>query len=277
MTAGKKLRTLAIAAGTLYVSLAGQIAQAHDYWLLPNEYVASSDTAKWVTVDVTASNTIFVADKGFSLEDLTITSPQGESERLAHYFKGKRKSVFDLKLAEEGTYRLRLQDTRFLTFYSLPGSDRMHRIEADKLQRDVLLPEGAEHVETLAIQGKSTAYVTRRAPSSENIELQNKGLELDFEIHPNDVVSGEAFSFKVLLDGKPVTAEMLLEIIPDGTLYRDQRGEIQLQPDSTGAVSFTPPQAGRYLLKAELLQDTDSLRADAQEHALFLTFEAQPG
>ncbi|WP_315982035.1 DUF4198 domain-containing protein [Aliamphritea spongicola] len=239
MTAGK-IRTLAIAASTLYVSLAGQVAQAHDYWLLPNEYVASSDTAKWITVDVTASNTIFVADKGFGLEDLTISAPQGESERLAHYFKGKRKSVFDLKLAEEGTYRLRLQDTRFLTFYRMPGSDRMHRMEADKLQRDVLLPEGAENVETLEIQGKSTAYVTRRAPSSENIKLQNEGLELDFEVHPNDVVSGEAFNFKVLLDGKPVADEMLLEIIPDGTLYRDQRGEIQLQPDSTGAVSFTP-------------------------------------
>ena len=81
MTAGKKIRTLAMAAGTLYVSLAGQVAQAHDYWLLPNEYVASSDTAKWITVDVTASNTIFVADKGFGLEDLTISAPQGESER----------------------------------------------------------------------------------------------------------------------------------------------------------------------------------------------------
>lgn len=277
MTMKQNLRVLAMAAGALYGALAGSTAYAHDYWLLPNEYVASSDTAKWITVDVTASNTIFVADKGFSLDDLTISAPQGESERLAHYFKGKRKSVFDLNLEDEGTYRLRLQDTTFFTFYEMPGSDRMYRIKADKLQRKVLLPEGAENAETLEIHGKSTTYVTRRAPSSENLKLQNKGLELDFEVHPNDVVSGEAFNFVVLLDGKPVTQKMLLEITPDGTHYRDQRGELALKPDAEGNVSFTPAQPGRYLLKAELAQEESGVRADILEHRLFLTFEAQPG
>lgn len=264
-----------LVSGLLLSCTVGNSVYAHDYWMLPNEYSTSSDKAKWITVDVTASNTAFIADKSYPLTGIKTKSPDGLEKKIDGYHRAKRKSVFDLELTQEGTYRLRETDNTYFTFFKKANGER-GRIRADKQQRVEKLPKNATDVETVYNQGKSSAYVTRKAPSFKSIQPQNHGLELAFVSHPNDLVVSEPFEFKVLLDGKPYLGEMFLEVTREGTLYRDARNGQQLARNSQGEVSFKAAQAGRYLLKAELDKETSNPKADVESHSLYLTFEVQP-
>jgi len=267
----KKLILTTLLGGTL----AATTASAHPVWMLPGEFNLSSDKPEWVSVDATASHTVFGADKGIGLRDLRITTPEGKSERIGSYFKGHRRSVFDLELEQEGTYEMKIQGKPWvMTYYKIGKRGTEKRGFFDKLEAESKLPEGAFDVETISVNRQSLAYVTRMAPTDKVLETEGKGFELQAVTHPNDVIAGEEVELKLLMNGKPaVGAE--IKITASGTKYRDDRGNIELTTDSEGALNFTPSQPGPYLLTANFEQKSDSPRFDKTVSVIFLTFEAQ--
>lgn len=255
--------------------LAGN-AVAHPLWMLPSEFSLSVEEAKWITVDATASHGVFSFDKPVGLDDVTIYNPANEPGRLGAYFKGHRRSVFDLELTDSGTYKVELRSPeRYVTNYVVGKRNTQRRIFGSKSEVQDQLPAAAREVTTYATQRISAFYVTKQAPTREVLTATGKGFELDALTHPSDIVAGEEAAFRFTFDGKPV-ADLKVEVVPSGTAYRDSRQQTELVTDENGEVHFTPAEGGPHLLSTSLSRPIDSPLADQARVSYLLTFEAMP-
>src|SRR5690606_28094394 len=113
---------------------------------------------------------------------------------VTEHYKGKRKSVADVQLAGDGTYRLELANPlRFFTSYEINGERK--RLMANKQARTAQLPAGATKVETVQMRSHNFAYITVNGPTDTVLRVQGEGLELSSNTHPADVVAKEALQF----------------------------------------------------------------------------------
>lgn len=251
--------------------LCSQAVWAHTLWLMPSHFVLSGEDS-WISVDLSAANMTFVPDKGIGVANLSIVLPDGSRQAFAQSYQGRRKSQADHQLINEGTYLLVNGGApRFLTSYQLEGERK--RLAADKREAARTLPAAATDVSTSRIQSTALAVVNVKAPTRTALTPANQGFELNFITHPADYVSGEPIRWQLLQDGKAVVGATI-ELSREGELYRNNAGRVQLISDAAGEFSFTPADAGRYLLEArhqseQLTELYDQLRA-----TLTLTFEA---
>jgi len=256
-----------------YFLFSFNIAQAHPVWILPNEFSISSDKPEWVTIDVTASNVLFNFDHSIGLEPVHIYSPDGKKQPVSSYFKGHHRSVFDLQLSQNGTYKVELKRPPFFfTSYKVPGKNSPQRLMANKTQATKQLPADAQEVKTLLIHLSSATYITNNQPSEQVFKPTGEGLELQPLTHPNDIVRGEEAEWKLLLDGQ-AAANLTVELTPGGTHYRNDRNTLRIPTDSEGKFSFTPEQASPWLLFTSVNQPTDNPQADGKYLMLYMTFE----
>lgn len=258
------------------LALVATSASAHPVWMLPSEFNVSSDTAHWVTVDGTASHGVFSFDKPIGLDNVTVYDPAGNPARIGPYYKGQRRSVFDLALSEVGTYKVELRNPpRYVTTYTIGKRNTERRIMANKQEATAQVPAKAQGVTTYAMQNISAFYVTRNTPSDTVLKSSGQGLELQPLTHPSDVVVGEAARFRLTFDGQPL-AERKVAVVGHGTQWRDGRQQQDLVSDQDGVVAFTPAQRGPHLLSANIEQVSRSPLADKVEINYLLTFEVLP-
>ncbi|MFN3881281.1 MAG: DUF4198 domain-containing protein [Nitrincola lacisaponensis] len=272
MKAVKKL----VSATAISLVLVGTGAQAHPMWMLPSEFNLSTDEGHWITVDATASHGVFSFDKPISLANVTIYRPAGERQRMGSYFKGERRSVFDLQLNDQGTYKVELKTPeRYMTRFVVGGRDTQRRIMANKLEAASQLPDEAREVVTMAMQNISVFYVSQKAPTRTVLEVTGEGFEMDAITHPSDIVVGEPASFRFTYNGEPLV-DTAIEVVPHGTAYRSSRQQVDLQTDSDGRVSFVPEMAGPHLLTANARFMGDGVLADEVGVNFLFSFEAIP-
>lgn len=258
------------ALGLLVSLFASQVA-AHTLTVVPSHYVQSK-TGGWVSVDVSASNMTFQADKGIPLDAFHVYLPDGSKVKPGAVYQGKRKSQADVELAKEGTYLLELGNgVRYFTSYELKGE--RERLMANKQERAAKLPAGAEKVVTTQVRSRALAFVTVNKPSDTVLKLSNKGLEFQFDRHPADIVAGEEVTVTLLMDGKPAQG-VELDLSRDGELYRNEPGRVHHSTDASGKFVFTAPEAGRYLLEASYQADSKSELADKVREGFTVSFEA---
>jgi uncharacterized GH25 family protein len=239
--------------------------------VVPSHYVQSK-TGSFVSVDVSASNMTFQADKGIGLDAFHVVLPDGSKVKPAAVYQGKRKSQADVELANEGTYRLELGNgTRYFTSYELNGERK--RLMANKKERDAQLPEGATKIMTTQGNSRSMAFVTVNKPTDTVLALSNKGLEFQFDRHPADIVAGEEVTVTFLVNGK-AAAGVELDLSREGELYRNDPERKHHKTDNSGKFVFTAPVAGRYLLEASYQADSQSELADKVREGMTLSFEA---
>lgn len=253
------------------LALCSASAAAHTLWVLPSHFVLSSEDS-WISVDVSAANMTFVADKGVSPANLAIVFPDGERHAFAQSYQGKRKSQADHQLTMDGTYRIELGGpARYFTFFQEDGQRR--RIMANKQERAAQLPANATDVVTTRSRGRALSYVSVNAPNQTALALSNDGLELKLLTHPADVVATEPVRWQFVLDGKPI-ADVKVELSREGELYRDDAGRELLNSDANGYLTFTPQVPGRYVIEASVQLDSTDALADQVRESLTLTFEA---
>ena len=261
-------------AAALSAALLAPTVQSHPVWMLPSEFNLSTEEAFWITVDATAAHGVFSFDKPIGLDNVSIYGPEGDRSRIGPYFKGQRRSVFDLQLEAPGTYKVEMRaQPRYMTTYVIGERNTSRRAFGSKLE--VELPEGAREVRTTQVQTITGFYVTHRTPSTKVLETTGEGFELHALTHPSDVAQGEEARFKFTYDGKPA-AGMKVELVPHGTAWRDSRQQMDLESDAEGVVRFTPQVTGPHLLTASLRMDIDSPLADAAGVNYLLTFEVLP-
>ncbi|RAU17529.1 DUF4198 domain-containing protein [Nitrincola tibetensis] len=272
MSKAKKL----LGAAALSVGLIAGHAAAHPMWMLPSEFNLSTDEGHWITVDATASHGVFSFDKPLGVDNVAIYRPGGERERVGPYFKGQRRSVFDVQLNEQGTYKVELvTPVRYMTSYVVGGRDTARRIMGNKLEIASQLPEDARDVRTTMVQNIIQFYVTQKAPTRIVLEPTGQGFELNAITHPSDIVIGEEASFKFTFNGEPV-ADLDVEVVPGGTAWRSSRMQMDLKTDSEGVLRFTPEKTGPHLLSTNMRRSIDSPLADQAGVTYMLSFEVIP-
>jgi uncharacterized GH25 family protein len=240
MISHKRLAVLAASALLMVTS-----AQAHRQWVLPSSTNLSAKEA-WVTFDAAVSNEIFVFEhNAAALDGLVVTAPDGSAVTAENAFKGRFRSVFDLKLVKEGTYRVALVSDAYMASYKLGNELKRVRGTAESLAKDI--PAQAQELRVTQMQNRVETFVTRGKPSTEVLKPSGRGIELVPVTHPTDLVVAEPAVFRFLDNGKPA-AGYSVTVILDGVRFRGALGEIKLETDAKGEVRIQWPAAGRYWL-----------------------------
>lgn len=256
----------------LAVAISSQ-ASAHSRWLLPSHYTLSSEQGEWIAVDATASNEVFNVDKALSIDPLSILTPSGKKARPSSTYKAHRKSVADYFVKENGTYKI-TNNASPSYFSSYKVGDKRKRARANKLELKTLAPSNASNLQTTFGLTRIETYITMNNPT-ENYGIDGKFLELLPITHPSEIVEQEPATFAFTYHGK-AQAGVEVEVIREGVRYRNDPKVLKLTTNSKGEITFTPAQAGRYLLIAEFQQDAkNKALADKEHGGIFLTFEAQ--
>ncbi|MEJ2814728.1 MULTISPECIES: DUF4198 domain-containing protein [unclassified Caulobacter] len=241
-----KKRLLAVAAGVALLALP-LAANAHRGWILPSATVLSGESA-WVGVDAAVSNELFYADhNAMRLDAITVTTPDGSVEKVQNPFTGKYRSVFDVPLSKPGTYKIGSFSNTVMASWTENGEVKRFRGSPEDFAKQV--PAGAADLKTIKSSNRNETFVTRDAPTTTVFAPTGKGLELVPVTHPNDVVSGEAATFKFLLDGKPA-ADLEVTFAPGNSRYRATPGDFKVKTGADGSFKVTFPEAGMYWMNA---------------------------
>ena len=252
----------------LAVAIAAPLAaQAHKMWLLPSATnVAGADP--WVTVDAAISNDLFYPDHhAASLDQLVITAPDGQTAKPQNASSGKYRSVFDLELNQQGTYKVALVNQGLFANYELDGQKKRWRGQADELA--TAIPKGAKNVQVTASSSRVETFISNGRPNDAALKPGGQGLELVPVTHVTDLVAGEPATFQLLLDGKPA-ADLEVSAIAGATRYRNAQDEITAKTSKDGRFQLTWPHAGMYWINASI-QDGNSGVKQASKRRLSYT------
>lgn len=201
---------------------------------------------------------------------LRSVSPSGKITEDASIVSFGRKSVAALALEESGTYRISVaQDP--IHFVSFKYQDGKPGRMFGQL-KEVTLPEGAKDIESVTLINRVQTFVTRNGLTHENIQPQKDGLDVSSYMHPNELFSKEKNKYTLFFNGKPL-ANQDVKITRGGTRYRNDRELIERTSDSNGRFEVQWPEAGMYVLEAEMSEKTEQ---GTISYGLFLTLEVNP-
>lgn len=270
------------------VSLSIGAAEAHRAWIFPS-LTTVSGKGEYVTIDAAVSNHLFSADHmPMRIEQITITAPDGAVVKPENAALGKYRTTFDVKLDQEGTYRIAQVSSGGGRGGPPPGGmaggpgggpgggqgGEANRPAPPPILGDPNGPfmaqwtEGADTkrwrgtiaeftaqgidkkpgVELSTSNRRVETFVTAGKPSP--IKPTNKGLELVGGAHPNDLYTGEAVTLKFADNGKPA-AGVTFTIIAGNDRYRDSEDAIEVTTDKDGAISVNFPAPGMYWLSGQ--------------------------
>ena len=256
----------------LAIAISGQ-ASAHSRWLLPSHFTLSSEQGEWIAVDASASNEVFNVDKALSIYGMSILTPSGKKARPSSSYKAHRKSVADYFIEDSGTYKI-TNNASASYFSSYKVADKRQRARVNKAELKAMAPANATNLQTTYGLTRVETYITMNNPT-ENYGTDGQFLEMLPKTHPAEIVENEPATFTFTYHGK-AQAGVEVEIAPDGARYRNTPNVMKLITDKNGEITFTPAQAGRYLLIAEYQQEAkNKALADKEQGGVFLTFEAQ--
>ena len=239
-------------------------ALAHKAWLQPSQTVIAGENPV-VTVDAAVSNDLFYFNHvPLPLERLRITAPDGSAVQPQNAATGKLRSVFDVELAQEGTYKIAMVNEGMFASYKLGGEAKRWRGKAEEFKAGI--PAGATEVNASESLGRVETFATVGSPTTTVFKSSGKGIELVPVTHPNDLFAGEKATFQLLVDGKPA-AGLKIEVVPGATRYRDQQNDMQLTSGADGKFEITWPQAGMYWLETAS-EDAKTTLPEAKQRRL---------
>lgn len=271
----RKLR-LAIAAVAAGAAIVPGALSAHRLWLLPSITVVSSNDA-WVTFDAAASNDLFHADHQPLRAAPQAYAPDGATAKIENWSTGRYRSTFDLHLTQPGTWKVAMVNRGVMGSFRLNGEEkRLPRGTAlDKLAS--VVPQGATDVRLTQVDSRNEVFVTSGAPTETVLKPSGEGIELVPVSHPNDLVSGEAATFGLMVDGKPAPAGIEVSVIPGARRYRDNEQAIKLTTDAKGQVQVKWPSAGMYWFNATTEGRSTAIPNAPRRLSYTATLEVLPG
>ena len=247
-------------------------AHAHNAWLLPSTTVLSKGDV--ITVDAAVSNDLFVAShNALRIDGLQITAPDGSMLKAENEAKLKQRTVFDVNVAQPGTYRIAvLNGGAFASWKDKAGQQKRARGTPETIAKEV--PADATDVVITQSAGRIETFVTVGKPSL--LKPIGQGLELIATGSPTDLVKGEKSTFMLNLDGQPAK-DLEVTVTAGNTQYRDKLDELKIKTDGKGQFSVTWPAAGMYWLDVST-KDTKTTVPQAKERRLSYaaTLEVMP-
>ena len=242
----KKPLALIAALATLALPMS---AQAHRAWLAPTATVLSGTDA-WVGFDAGMSNGVFIPDHAaMGLEGLVITAPDGSTVQPENVMRSRYRSTFDLHLTQSGTYRVANVLGGVVVSYKQDGATK--RFRGTEATMAANIPADATEVTVTRSDSRVETFVTLGAPTTAALTPTGEGIELVAVTHPNDLVAGEAATFKLIRDGHPA-AGLEVTIARGGSRYRDNPEEMTVRTGADGAFTVTWPEPGMYWVNASV-------------------------
>lgn len=247
---------------------------AHKVWLRPSQTVLSG-ADPWVTFDGAVSNDLFYFNHfPLRLENLTVTAPDGSQVEAENQAIGKYRSVFDLQLKQQGTYRVAVVNSGLMGSWEVNGERKRWRGTAESFATEV--PANAQNLQVSERSGRVETFVTNGAPNEAALKPTGKGLEMEPITHPNDLYAGEEGRFRLLIDGKPA-AGLEVEVIRGSTRYRDTLNDVHVKTDENGEFAIEWREAGMYWLEATTQDDkTQISQAGSRSLSYIATLEVLP-
>jgi hypothetical protein len=247
-------------------------AMAHDAWILPSATVLSGDEA-WITVDAAVGNDKFYFNhRALPLTGLDIQGPDGKEVKAENPYSGHLRSAFDLRLDADGTYRIAIVRKGVSAQWKEDGvakrwfgaaADAAAHIPAQAV--DLKVQERNSRVETFATKGKPTTPAAVQ-----------EGIALTADGHPNDLFAGETARFIVTIDGN-AAASIPVQVVAEGSRYRDALETITLTTDDKGRFSISWPKPGRYWVSVASKDDKTTVpRASGRSLSYSATLEVLP-
>ena len=270
-----KLKTL-ISTGVVALSLIATPAMAHRAWIKPSTTVVSGEN-EWITFDAAVANGIFTPDHfALGTEAIMVTSPSGKEVEKQNAQKLHYRSVFDINLTEEGTYRVEIANQSLMAFWKdadgkrqmWPGRGKTGTLE----EFNSAVPKQADGLQVVESSRRIDVFVTAGEPTEASVAPSGKGLELDGKTHPNDLYTGEEIALGFLMDGE-AAANTHVTIVKDGEKYRDTDDAMKLATDAKGALTVTFDEPGMYWLEAEFEDDNAKAPAQKRRGAYVLVME----
>jgi len=248
-------------------------ALAHKAWLLPSQTVIAGNTP-WITVDGAVSNDLFYFNHvPLRLESVVVTAPDGTGVQPQNGATGKFRSVFDVELKQQGTYRIASVHDGLSATYEVNGERKRWRGNAASLAE---LPKDAKNLQVSESVGRVETFVTNGAPNATALKPTGKGIELIALAHPNDLFAGEEATFRVLVDGQPKPG-LEFEIVRGATRYRNAQDEIKVTSDAQGEIKVTWPEAGMYWLETGSEDNRTTVKQAARRRLSYVaTLEVLP-
>ena len=220
-------------------------AAAHKAWLQPSQTVIAGANP-WITVDAAVSNDLFYFNHvPLRLDNVVITAPDGSQVQPQNGATGKYRSVFDLQLAQQGTYRLAVLNSGLFATWDENGAPKRWRGSVATFGE---VPKDAKNLQVSQSIGRIETFVTNGAPNDTALKPTGEGIELVLTGHPNDLFAGEETRFRVLVDGRPA-AGLEFEIVRGETRYRNAQDEIKATSDANGEFAVTWAAPGMYWLE----------------------------
>lgn len=245
------LRLLAAAA----LIAAPAMLSAHRMWMLPSGTVFSG-TDSWATIDAAVSNDLFFFDhQPLRLDGIKVWQPDGSEGKLQNGATGRYRSVFDVQLDKPGTWKVGTQMSAVMGSFKANGVEQ--RVGGRGGPRPgqpapltvADIPANATDVKLTEVSSRNEVFLTAGAPTTTVLATTGKGLEFAPVTHPDELVAGEAATFRFLIDGKPA-ANLKVTVIPGGKRYRNDEGAMNLTTGGDGVLTVTWPTAGMYWLNA---------------------------
>ena len=249
-------------------------AAAHKAWLRPSQTVLAG-TDPWITVDAAVSNDLFYFNHvPIRLDNLAITAPDGSKVQPQNPATGKYRSVFDVQLAQQGTYRIAVVNSGLSGSWEEDGKPKRWRGTPATFATEV--PKDAKNLQVSQSLGRNETFVTNGSPNDTALAPSGEGIELVPVTHPNDLFAGEEATFRVLVDGKPAPG-LEFEIVRGETRYRNAQDEIKATTDANGEFAVTWPEPGMYWVQASTQDDKTSVPQAKQRRLSYVaTLEALP-
>ena len=238
-------------------------ASAHRAWIAPTATVLSGDDA-WVGFDAGMSNGVFIADHAaMNLSGLTITAPDGTTATPENQHRARYRASFDLHLTQQGTYKVANVISGVGGSYLLNGERQRFRATTADWASEI--PAGATEVTVSRSAMRVETFVTLGTPTETAFAPTGRDLEMVPVTHPNDLVAGEAATFRLLRDGRPAPG-LEVTIARGGTRYRNAPEEMTVATGADGSFTVTWPQAGMYWMNASVRTEAsgDQLAYSAQ-------------
>lgn len=240
------------------------LSEAARAWLLPSQTIVAR-TGGWVTFDAAMSDDLFSFNQGaLPIDQLVISTPDGQALSAQNASKGKTRSSFDLELRAPGTYRIAVAGDTVMARWEEDGKPKRWRGTPAEMAAGI--PPNAAKLEVEQMQRRVETFVTVGTPT--DLKSTGVGLELVSTQHPNDLYAGEVAKFRFMLDGKPA-ANLEVNLIANGTRYRDAPDALVLKTDKDGAVAITWPAAGMYWLDAGVRDENATVANVKKRHASY--------
>jgi uncharacterized GH25 family protein len=255
------------------MTLAGS-ASAHRAWMLPSTFTLSGEE-QWVSVEGAVSNNLFFANhNALRLEPVTVTAPDGSDVAIENAASGKLRSMFDVKLDRQGTYKISSASSGYSASWKEGEETKRWRGTAEELESSGAASKPGAEISRNSRRNET--FVTLGTPTASVFASDGAGLELKPVTHPNDIFTGENVSFQFLVDGKPA-ASVAAQIVRGSDRYRDSEDAVTVASDASGMITFVLDEAGAYWLEADHEgQGLFKGKPITERMTYVMTFEALP-